>query len=291
MPQVWRDFLATEFPDNGAQLGERMKGEPVVHAPDVPVAIQQAVAAFAVGVVDDHIESGHGAKGRCPSGHQRKIVRAQVSDDELLERARTQRAILTIDREGNDVPPEGRADQESRDLTLAESPLGEIVQRRLAFGRLVYTEGFGTIRAAHLGKVGVIRAIRHQSTRFDPPGAQQALPRLALKKPSRLRHPSMMPVQSWADAAIVVDGTAAHRAGRTPRADHPGGVRGEGLHLGQAGLEVPGGRLIAFFDHLHQGRGLTQQFLGEQFFDGQGCSLNEGLSFAAAGPSPRPWSP
>src|SRR6202035_5833786 len=70
----------------------------------------------------------------------------------------------------------------------------------------------------------------------------------------------MVSVESWAHAAIVVDGPAAHRAGWPAGADEGSGVDGERLHLGKDGLEVTGGRLVTFINKFHE-RDLEQLVL------------------------------
>src|SRR5207302_10550220 len=152
------------------------------------------------------------------------IVLAEVSDDELLQRAGAVRAIIAVDREGDDVPAEGGAHQVGRHLALAERAIGEIVERGLALRRFVDGERLGAIQAAHLGQVGVVGTVGHQPARLDPPIAQEASLRLTRKLSSRLRHRSMMPVQPGANAAVVVDWAAAHRAGWTPGAAYAGCV-------------------------------------------------------------------
>ena len=51
-----RDLLTGEIPDDRAQAMISVKGEAVVDAPYLTLAIQQAVPALAVGVVDDVVE-------------------------------------------------------------------------------------------------------------------------------------------------------------------------------------------------------------------------------------------
>src|SRR5260370_24176892 len=62
----------------------------------------------------------------------------------------------------------------------------------------------------------------------------------------------MVPVEPRAYAAVVVDGAAAHGAGRAAGADDGGRVGGKRLHLTEARLEGTGGRLIAFVDEFDQ---------------------------------------
>src|SRR5437879_13625298 len=96
--QFSRDFLTGEFPDDRAQLWQRVEGEAIVDAPDVAVAVEQAMTAFAVGVVDDHVERGHGAKVGSPGGHPREVMLADLGPDKLLHRARAHRTPGAIDR-------------------------------------------------------------------------------------------------------------------------------------------------------------------------------------------------
>jgi len=68
--EIFGDLLACKLPDDGAQLGKRVKGKPVVDAPDVAVAVEQAVAALAIGIVDDHVEGGQRPEIGGPRRHQ-----------------------------------------------------------------------------------------------------------------------------------------------------------------------------------------------------------------------------
>src|SRR5438094_795915 len=78
--------------------------------------------------------------------------------------------------------------------------------------------------------------------------------RLAIHEWDRLCHAStsVMPVEPRTHAAVMVDGSAAHRARWAAGPDEPRRVGGERLHLGEAGLEVAGGRLGTLFDELYQ---------------------------------------
>src|SRR4030067_1832932 len=61
--QVFRNGLFLEIPDHGAQLVLLMETCPVVDEPQVIVIIQDHVPAFAVGVVDEHVEECRRAQG------------------------------------------------------------------------------------------------------------------------------------------------------------------------------------------------------------------------------------
>src|SRR5260370_24789522 len=63
----------------------------------------------------------------------------------------------------------------------------------------------------------------------------------------------MMTVESRTDAAIVVGGDAAHGPGWAEGGDDRGRMGGECLHLGEACLEMAGGRLISLIDQLDEG--------------------------------------
>ena len=56
--QVMRDGKPGIVPYDGAQLGLRVEGQTVVNTPDVVVPIAQAMAAFAVCIVDQTIKKG-----------------------------------------------------------------------------------------------------------------------------------------------------------------------------------------------------------------------------------------
>src|SRR5689334_24873332 len=62
----------------------------------------------------------------------------------------------------------------------------------------------------------------------------------------------MMPVETRANPAVMVDRASAERAWRPTGADHGGGMSRKRLHLGEAGLETSGRRLGAFLDQFHQ---------------------------------------
>src|SRR5437764_1892273 len=130
-----------------------MKRQAIVDAPDVILAIDQAVTALAVGVVDDDVEGGHPAKVFGASGHQRKVMLAEVGDDELLHRPRSQWSVSPIEGEGYDLPAERLADQVGSNFALAQRAVGEVVQWHFARARLVDGESFHTLGAVHLRQI------------------------------------------------------------------------------------------------------------------------------------------
>src|SRR2546422_2268589 len=97
-----------------------MKRQAVVDAPDATLAIDEAVTALPVGVVDDDVEGSHGAKVPGASRHQRKVMLAQVGDDELLQRSGPKWSISTVDGKGHDLPAQRVADQVGGHLALAQ---------------------------------------------------------------------------------------------------------------------------------------------------------------------------
>src|ERR1700686_2986634 len=92
---------------------------------------------------------------------------AQVGDDELLEGAGAQGAVVTIDRKGYDLPVERGAHQVGGYLALPQRSIREIVKWRLARCRLVDRERFRARLPANVCQVGVIGAVRHQPARLD----------------------------------------------------------------------------------------------------------------------------
>src|SRR4029077_2062079 len=196
-----------------------MKRQPIVHAPDVAVAVEQAMPALAIGVVDDDVEGGHRPEGVGSSRHQREVMLGAGGNDELLQRARSHRTVGAINRNWNDLPIERGADQEGGHLTLAQRAVWKIIEWRLALRRFIHTERFRSSLAAHMSQVGVVGTIGHEPACLDAALAQQALPRVAIGGRRDLRHELMMSVEPRTDAAIVVDGTAAHGAWRAAGAD------------------------------------------------------------------------
>src|SRR2546427_11705030 len=156
-----------------------MKRQAVVDAPDATLAIDETVTALPVGVVHDDVEGSHGAKVPGATRHQRKIMLAQVGDDELLERSWPKWSVAPVDGEGHDLPAERVADQVGSNLALPQGAVGKVVERCFARARLVDGEGLRAIRAADLRQVGVVGAIRRQAAPLDPPFAQQLALRLA----------------------------------------------------------------------------------------------------------------
>src|ERR671934_1120012 len=63
-----------ELPDHRSQLGQGVEGETVVDPPDMAVFVEQAVAALAVGVVDDPVEGRHHPKVIGVRRHEREVV-------------------------------------------------------------------------------------------------------------------------------------------------------------------------------------------------------------------------
>jgi len=62
----WSNFLAGEIPYDRSKLWLGMETKAVVYGPDVAVLVEQAMAALAVGIVGDQVESsGCGAAARC----------------------------------------------------------------------------------------------------------------------------------------------------------------------------------------------------------------------------------
>src|ERR1700674_3618070 len=92
---------------------------------------------------------------------------AQVGDDELLEGAGAQGAVVTIDPKGYDLPVERGAHQVGGYLAITQRSIREIVKRRLARCRLGYSEHFRVVVPANVCQVGVIGAVRHQTARLD----------------------------------------------------------------------------------------------------------------------------
>src|SRR5439155_7445164 len=103
-----------------------MKRQAVVDAPDATLAIDEAVTALPVGVVHDDVEGCHGAKVPRTSRHQRKVMLAQVGDDELLQGSRPKWSVGPVHREGHDLPAERVADQVGSNLALAQCAVGEV---------------------------------------------------------------------------------------------------------------------------------------------------------------------
>src|ERR1700694_288478 len=62
----------------------------------------------------------------------------------------------------------------------------------------------------------------------------------------------MMSVEPRTNAAVVVDGSTAHGTGRPAGTDEDGGMSSQCLHLGEARLEMTGGRLVPFIHQLDQ---------------------------------------
>ena len=93
--------------------------------------------------------------------------------DELLDRARPERAVPPVDGGGYDPPAERRIEQVGGDLAPAQRAGGEVAQRNLTPDRLVDCQrplGAG----ADLGQVGVVGTVRHQAAGLDRPPPQQA---------------------------------------------------------------------------------------------------------------------
>ena len=133
------------------------------------------MAALAVRVVDDHVERRQRPEIGGSRRHQREVVLAEVGDDELLQRARSHRAVLPIDREGHHLPVERGTNQVGGHLALPKRAVREIVEWRLSRCRFVDRESLAAGVPPHLGKVGVVGAIGHQPARLDAALAQQAL--------------------------------------------------------------------------------------------------------------------
>src|ERR1700730_12132016 len=106
----------------------------------------------------------------------------QGGDDELLEGAGAQGAVVTIDRKGYDLPLERGANQVGGYLAPPERSVREIVKRSLPRCRLVDRERFGARLPANVCQVGVIGAVRHQPARLDLALAQQALLGLSIRQ-------------------------------------------------------------------------------------------------------------
>src|SRR4030081_178731 len=113
---------------------------------------------------------------------------AEIGDDELLEGAGTQRAVVAVDRERYDLPVERGTDQIGGHLPLPERAVREIVEWRFARGRLVDPQRLAPRISADLGQGGVVGAGGHQPPRLDPALAQQLLLRLAIREPRGARH-------------------------------------------------------------------------------------------------------
>src|SRR6202521_911612 len=70
--QLRRNFLVREFPDDRSELWEGVERQTIVDAPDVTVAVEQAMAALAVRVIDDEVERRHRAEVSGSRGDQRE---------------------------------------------------------------------------------------------------------------------------------------------------------------------------------------------------------------------------
>src|SRR5438034_5860763 len=137
----------------------------MVYHPDGAVLASHAVAALAVGVVDDHVEDGNGKEGVGTRLAQGEEVLVWVGVDEELERAQSVRSIPHDG--GRDGRPPKRPGQDiGRHFALAQCPLREVPQRRLPVPRLVHGEK-GVLGVGHLGQERVVRRIWHQTERPD----------------------------------------------------------------------------------------------------------------------------
>jgi len=84
---------------------------------------------------------------------------AEVGDDELLYRPRSQWSVSSVEREGNDLPAERVADKEGRNLALAQRAVGEVIEWCFARAGFVDGESLRTLRAVDLPR-GLIRPSR-----------------------------------------------------------------------------------------------------------------------------------
>ncbi len=126
-----------EVPDHGTQLEVGGEAQPVVDRPDV-VAVEQAVPALAVGVVDQQVEHRDGAQLLVEVGvvlEHREVVLLVVGVDEPLERALAERAV-TDHRRRNDPQPHRFGQAERRGLPPVEAG-SEVPQRAFAAHGLV----------------------------------------------------------------------------------------------------------------------------------------------------------
>ena len=159
------DGLAGEIPDHGAQLFAGVEGQAVVDAPELPVFINETVAAFAVGIVGDGVEDGHALQLR----QQLRIIEGVVMFfgivvDEKLHRAEAAGASAQ-ERGRHEVPAEGFGCEVGGGFAVAERAIGEIPKRSLAAARFVDGEQADAV-ADDVDKEGVIRAPAHQADFF-----------------------------------------------------------------------------------------------------------------------------
>ena len=88
--QLCGDRFPGKIPDHRTQLILFVKAKPMVDQPQVPIGIEQDVAAFAIGVVDQQIEQGHRAQALAVvSSHVEVMIFGIVLDEQLQEPAPT----------------------------------------------------------------------------------------------------------------------------------------------------------------------------------------------------------
>src|SRR5690606_41782640 len=71
----------------------RIKGDAVIDAPQMAVAIYQAVPALAIRIVDDVVKGGDAPKLGVHFLREREVVNLRVMFDEILDRSQAVRAI------------------------------------------------------------------------------------------------------------------------------------------------------------------------------------------------------
>ena len=95
-----RDGLVGEVPDHGAQLGFGVEAQAVVDRPDPAVAVDQDVAALAVGGVGHDVERAEVPEGVVRGGvlEDREVVLGEVGVDEVLPNEQGLCGLLNVSR-------------------------------------------------------------------------------------------------------------------------------------------------------------------------------------------------
>ena len=128
---VRRQRISREVPDHRAQLVFHVEAEPVVDRPEATVG-EEDMTALAIRVVGDDVEGREVAEHLVGLGifSQGEVVLLGVFIDIELERARSERTVLSGHGGRDKLEADRVADDPGRDLSTPE-PTGKIPERPL----------------------------------------------------------------------------------------------------------------------------------------------------------------
>lgn len=160
LEDVGWEGLAGVVPEDGAEFVLVVEAESVVYGPEVALGVFQAVAAFAVGVVDEGVEGGEDLGVVEVAGVllEREQVVGGVVLDEELECAGAIGGVGAVDGGGDECVAEGFVDEVGGYFALVECAVGKVPEGALAVAGFVDCEkpGLGMVYPDQHGVVGAI---------------------------------------------------------------------------------------------------------------------------------------